>query len=245
MTEVKQTAFCNHCKCEVKGNFCPNCGNPRKLKRINSQYILSEIASVFNFHKGILYTIKELLLRPGKSIQSFIHEDRKRLVKPIIFILICSLTYTLSQQYFQFEDGYITARGLEESTTTKILEWIQKNYGYANILMAVFIAFWTKILFRKHNYNFFEVLILLCFVMGIAMLIYSVFGIFESISHLKVLPFGSFIGFIYLSWAIGQFFDKSKKLNYFKAFLSYILGMLSAIFLTIATGILIDILIKK
>ena len=145
---------CKNCETEVIQNYCPNCGTPVVLKRINGQYILKEISSVLNFDRGILYTIRELLLRPGKNIQTFVLEDRNRLVKPIIFIIITSLIYKLAQQFLHFEDGYVNAGGFEESATTNIFGWIQKNYGYANIIMAIFIAGWIKVFFRKYEYNF-------------------------------------------------------------------------------------------
>ena len=233
---------CKNCKTEVIQNYCPNCGTPAVLKRINGQYILKEISSVLNFDRGILYTIRELLLRPGKNIQTFVLEDRNRLVKPIIFIIITSLIYTLAQQFLHFEDGYVNARGFEESATTNIFGWIQKNYGYANIIMAIFIASWIKIFFRKNNYNFFEILILLCFVMGIGMLIYTIFGIIESTTQIRVLHIGGFIGIIYTSWAIGQFFGNDKKANYLKGFLSYLLGMITFSLGAIILGIGIDLI---
>ena len=234
--------LCKHCKAEVTQKYCGNCGTAIELKRINGQYILKEISSVLNFDKGILYTIRELLLRPGKNIQTFIHQDRGRLVKPIIFIIITSLIYTLAQQFFQFEDGYVNAGGFEESASTRIFGWIQSNYGYANILMAIFIAAWIKVFFRNYVYNFFEILILLCFVMGIGMLIYTVFGIIESTTKMKVLHIGGLIGLIYTSWAIGQFFGRNKKTNYLKGFLSYLLGMLSFFLGAIFLGMGIDLM---
>ena len=148
---------CKNCKTEVNQNYCPNCGIPITLPRINGQYIFKEITSVLNFDKGILFTIKELLIRPGQSIKDFIHKDRNRLVKPIIFLIVSSLIYTLAQQFLNFEDGYVNSGGFGESAVAKIFGWIQKNYGYANILMAIFIAIWIKIFFRKYEYNFFEI----------------------------------------------------------------------------------------
>lgn len=233
---------CKNCKTEVIQNYCPKCGMPVKLTRINRQYILKEISSVLNFDRGIFYTIRELLLRPGKNIQTFILEDRNRLVKPIIFIIITSLIYTLAQQFLHFEDGYVNAGGFEESGTTNILGWIQKNYGYANILIAIFIAGWIKIFFRKYEYNFFEILILLCFVMGIGMLIYTVFGIIESATKIQILHIGGMIALVYTSWAIGRFFDKNKKANYLKGFLSYLLGMITFFLGAIILGMGIDLI---
>lgn len=233
---------CKKCKSEISQNYCSNCGTPVVLKRINGQYVLKEISSVLNFERGILYTIRELLLRPGKNIQTFVLEDRNRLVKPIIFIIITSLIYTLAQQFLHFEDGYVNAGGSEESATTNIFGWIQKNYDYANILMAIFIAGWIKVFFRKYEYNFFEILILLCFVMGIGMLIYTVFGIIESTAKIQILHIGGMIAIVYTSWAIGQFFDKNQKASYLKGFLSYLLGMMTFFLGAIILGMGIDLI---
>lgn len=103
-----------------------------------------------------------------------------------------------------------------------------------------FVAFWIKIIFRKYAYNFFEILILILFVSGMVMLISSLFGVIEALTDLGLLFIGGLIGFIYVSWAIGQFFDGRKIANYFKGFLSYTLGLLSAIITTVLLGILID-----
>lgn len=240
MTKQENHTICNHCSYEVVNKFCSNCGHPRELTRINGQYVLSEIGSVLNFRKGILFTIKELLIRPGKNIQQFILKDRNRLVKPIIFIIVCSLVYTFAQQLLRFEDGYVNYQGPSDSITVSFFAWIQNNYGYANILMALFIAMWIKILFRKYAYNYFETLILLCFVIGIGMLIYTVFGIIESFSGFKILHIGGIIGFVYSGWAIGQFFDQSKKLNYVKGFVCYLLGSITFFTLVILLGGIID-----
>lgn len=232
--------ICKKCGSEFESNFCPNCGHPQRLNRINGRYILSEIGSVLNFQKGILYTIKELLIRPGQNVRAFISEDRNRLVKPIMFILITSLIYTICVSIFHFEDGYVSYSDDKESTTLIIFKWVQGNYGYANIIMSIFIGLWLKILFRKYPFNFFEIIILLCFVMGIGMLIYSAFGIVQGLTHINLMQFAAIIGIVYTTYAIGQFFEKRKLLSYVKAFFAYLLGMLTFTFIAIGTGIFID-----
>ncbi|NAS30431.1 DUF3667 domain-containing protein [Flavobacteriaceae bacterium R38] len=181
-----------------------------------------------------------MLIRPGKNIHEFIHNDRNRLVKPMVFVIICSLLYSVAQQLLNFEDGYVNAGGLGDSAVATIYTWIQKNYGYTNILMAVFIAGWIKLLFRKYDYNFFEIIILLFFVMGIGMLIYTIFGLLDSLIEIKVLQIGGILGFIYVSWAIGQFFDRNKKINYLKGLLAYVLGTVTFFLIASITGIGID-----
>jgi hypothetical protein len=132
----------------------------------------------------------------------------------------------------------------KQSTTGYIFKWIQDHYGYANIIMGIFIAFWTKLLFRKYNYNFFEILILLCFVMGIGMLIYSFFSLFQGLFQIDLIQIAGILGFLYSAWAIGQFFDKSKFLNYVKALFSYFIGFLTFSLTAILIGTLIDLIFK-
>ncbi len=240
---------CKNCQTEITLNYCPNCGRPQHLTRVDGRYILSEIGSVLNFQKGILYTIKELLLRPRHNIRAFISEDRNRLVKPIMFILITSLIYTVVVGIFHFEDGFIdgAADALENkaSVTLAIMKWVQGNYGYANIMMAVFIGLWLKLLFRKYPFNIFEILILLCFVIGIGMLIYSAFGIVQGLTNIPLMPAGVIVAFVYTTFAIGQFFEKRKLISYIKALFAYILGMISFSVLAISIGIVIDLMMRK
>lgn len=232
--------FCKKCNSEINGNFCSNCGQAISVKRINGEYILHEIGSVFNLQKGIFVTMKELLTKPGQCIRVFITEDRNRLVKPIVFVIISSLIYTIAARLFNFQDGYIYFSDDKETTQTLIFSWIQSNYGYANLLIAIFISMWIKIFFKKYNYNIFEILILLCFVMGMMMLIFSVFGIVDGITKLNLMKYSGMIGFVYCIWAIGQFFDKTKKVNYLKAFLSYFLGWITFILFVLGLAYLID-----
>jgi hypothetical protein len=214
------------------------------LQRIDGQYILNEIQRVLNLEKGILYTIRELLLRPGANVRHFIAENRNRLVKPILFIIVTSLVYSIVNSVFQIEEGYVSYSGLEESATSVILRWIQGHYGYSNLIMGVFIAFWTKMMFRKYGYNFFEILILLCFVMGMGMLLLAVFALLEGLTDFGFLQIGGIAFVVYASWAIGQFFDKTKAVNYFKAFASYLLGMITFMLSAVLLGTVIDMVVK-
>ena len=236
--------ICKNCNSEVNSKYCPNCGQPTELKRINGHYIIHEIEHVLHFERGILYTIKELIINPGRNVKNYLTENRSRLVKPIIFIIITSLIYTISIHFFHIEDEYVKFKGNELTTSIKIFSWIQGHYGYANIIMGIFIAFWTKLFFKKHQFNFYEILILLCFVMGIAMLIYSIFALFEGVTNIKLMAIGGIIGIGYCTWAIGHFFGKDKILNYVKAFFAYILGMITFTFGAVFIGVLIDMIMK-
>jgi hypothetical protein len=240
----KQMNNCSNCNDELTGKYCSNCGQAVKVKRIDGHYIVHEIEHVLHFERGILYTIKELLIRPGQNIRNFLAENRTRLVKPIIFIIVTSLIYTLISHFFHLEDGYINFTEDKKTAMSSIFNWFQNHYGYANIIMGVFVAFWLKIFFRKYDYNFFELVILLCFVIGMEMLMYAVFTLLVGLTKLNLMPIAGFVGFAYCTWAIGQFFDKTKPISYVKAFASYALGMFTFGFSSVILGALIDLIIK-
>lgn len=217
------------------------------MKRVDGHYLFHEIQHQLHFEKGILYTVKELLVHPGKSVRHFITDDRNRLVKPVVFIIITSLIYSTINHFFHIEDGYVKyqeSKSAPHSAITDVFEWVQHHYGYANIIMGVFIAFWVKLFFKKYHYNFFEILILLCFAMGIGMLIFTVFTVAEGLSHIKLMNVASVIGFAYCTWAIAQFFSGKKVMDYVKSFFAYLLGWLTSMIFAMLIGVAIDLMAK-
>jgi hypothetical protein len=234
------TMNCRNCNATVTSNFCCDCGLPVQINRVDWHYIVHEIQHVLHFEKGILYTIKELLLRPGTSIHAFITTDRSRLVKPVLFIIVTSLIYTTIDHLFHIEQGYVNYNGPKNSPSVLIYNWIQSHYGYTNIIMGIFIALWLKLFYRVQGYNLFEILILLCFVMGMGMLIFSVFAMIEGFTGIHLMQISSILGLSYCTWAIGHFFDKTRVASYFKALGAYILGMATFSLFVFALGMLVD-----
>lgn len=235
--------ICKTCTIEVASKYCPNCGQPSQLKRIDRHYIAHEIEYVLHFDKGILYTIKALLIRPGSNIKHFISEDRSRLVKPVIFIIVTSLIYSIISHFFH-TDSIVSSKLPEQATSAKIFKWTEGNLGYSNMVMGIFIALWIKLFFRKYKYNYFEIVIMLCFVMGIGMLIFALSAFLEGITHFDLKVITGIIALGYCAWAIGQFFDSKKGASYIKAFFSYLIGMITYSVLVFAIGGLIDLIIK-
>lgn len=238
---------CITCGHPVTENFCSHCGQPVTIKRIDSHYIVHSIQHVLHVEKGIFYTIRELLVRPGQAVKEFISINRNRLVKPIIFIVITSLLYSLAAHFFHVEDGYVSINMDEDSKKTAsaaISHWIQSHYGYANIIMGIFIALWLKLFFRKYGFNFFEILILLCFVMGMGMLTLAIFAVAEGLTGLKLMQPAGIIFFLYATWAIGQFFDPRKIISYVKALGAYLAGMITFTLGTLLLGYVVDLIVN-
>lgn len=80
--------------------------------------------------------------------------------------------------------------------------------------------------------------------MGMGMLIYSVFTIIQGWTHFNLMQIAGIAGFAYTTWAIGQFYEKGKFINYVKAFFAYILGMLTFALTIQIIGAITDLIIK-
>jgi len=237
---------CRNCKesIDVNWDYCPTCGRPTKLRRIDKHYFIQELADFFSANKGMVYTVKNVLLRPAESVKQFLTEERYRFVKPVTFLFISSLIYGIVIQIFNITitDYY------QQADPTPALElvsnWIFEYPGYLNIVVGLLWALFLKMFFRKVDYNLFEILVLLCFVLGITTLFSSVMAIIERVADNVNIMFLSFgIGMIYPIWAIGQFLDRKKVSSYVKAFLSYLVTTLFLGFLMIVV-VIIETVIK-
>ncbi|MDF1699510.1 MAG: DUF3667 domain-containing protein [Saprospiraceae bacterium] len=244
--EVQLNDNCFHCHQPISGPFCAHCGRPQEVKRIDGKLILSEIASNFNLEKGFLFTVRELLIRPGVSLNRYIKQDRSLLAKPISFVIICSLVYLISVQLLPFEDGYINFDGLGQNypTLNALMFWVTSNYGITNLLMAAFTALWLKLFFRKYAFTYFEILVALYFALGVQMLLFASFGLIEYIIRYKIVDKGGMLAIGYVCWAITRFFDPTKKFNYLKTLISYFLGMFSFLITMLIIGMTIDTILS-
>ncbi|EEI90240.1 hypothetical protein HMPREF0765_4191 [Sphingobacterium spiritivorum ATCC 33300] len=211
-------------KQEKAGNF-----EDQKLKRINSNYISHEIQHLIHFEKGFPFTIKNLLLRPGKSIREFLFENRDKYVKPVLFLVVSSVVFLLLMSFLHIHLSFFNIDTMEilkgKIRSKEIGAWTNKNMGYSQLIMGIFISLWIKVFYRKYKYNIFEILVLLSFVLGEALLIFAFFIIVANIVQSEnVAVFGIIVYFVYIIWAIGQFFGEKKAINYIKSFFVYFLG---------------------
>lgn len=238
---------CKNCNHKITDDFCSKCGHPAKIERIDRYYISQQIQHLWNIEKGLLYTMKELAIRPGKAIREFIQEDRKKQVQPIMFLILTSVIFALVTSFLNIQYSYLNINkihGVQEFVSTGAIgEWLNENIGYTNLLMGCFIALWTKVFFRKSGYNFYEIVVLLCFVLGEATLILSLVFIIGKLTGYSLISMGAILlFFIYIIWAIGQFFGKKKWTNYIKSFMILILGCMSYLLTSILIGLIVKIL---
>ena len=83
---------CANCDRTIDGadqKFCPACGQPTPAHRIDWHFLGHELEhSVLHMDRGIFYSLKHLILRPGHFIRDYIEGRRARHVKPLMLIMI-------------------------------------------------------------------------------------------------------------------------------------------------------------
>ncbi|MFN3022060.1 DUF3667 domain-containing protein [Chryseobacterium sp. TY3] len=216
-------------KQELKENFDQT---KPKLKRIDQQYISHEIQHLLHFDKGIFLTIKSLLIQPGKTIREFLFENRDKYVKPVLFLIVSAIIFSIILHLLHINLSFFNIDTMEilkgKIRSKEIGEWTNKNIGYAQLIMGIFIAFWIKLFFKSFKYNIYEILVLLSYVLGEALLIFGSFIIIANIFKSEnIATIGVIIYFVYIVWAIGQFFGEKKIINYIKSIFAYFLGNVS------------------
>jgi hypothetical protein len=239
---------CKNCKNSFEGNFCNNCGQSFKVKRINSKYLIDEIPNnVFQINRGIIFTIKELFTRPGHSIREFIKGKRKSHYKPLAFLLITSTIYALSAHLFdrntfwvEFISGLkVPMKELDDNSLLNTLNFISKNQTYITVSILPLFSLASYVAFIKSKYNYFEHLIINFYVAGQQFIIYFILSfIFVQDNFLEIIPV--VIGIIYNYWTYNQLFENNKNIkNIILITLSYLLYILQLLIFIFIMGVIL------
>jgi hypothetical protein len=216
-------------------------------QKIDRNYALKEFVNLFGFEKGFLFTIRELLLRPGQTTHEYLTKNRHKYTKPLTFLLATSALYTLLVHYLHADSilQQSIAKATPQSHGQSALQWMQDNYGYANILSGIFTVYFLRKFFKKYNYNFYEITVHLFFVTGEAMIILLLMPInTKYLNSILVESLLSLFVYLYIAWALGQFFEK-KISSYVKAFIAYMLRILFFGILLAVVGVAYELISER
>lgn len=143
----------------------------KELERFTLQKIIKDILYVLNLEQGMGYTIKQLLIAPGATIQEYLFEDRNRLTRPFqLIVLLVAIATFLTLLVLPDMDELIEelhkTEGWDNFTPAvqESMEWFTKNMKqYFNVFFLAgipFISLATFLIFRKSKYYYAEHLII-------------------------------------------------------------------------------------
>lgn len=150
---------CLNCDTQLSGKFCSNCGQKADTHRITFKHFIMHdvLHGVWHFEKGMLFTAKQALLRPGKAALDYIAGKRIRYYNVFYFILLLiGLNIFINHYFEQILESYNT-HTTENKGIAKSLEIFMENYKkVVTFAMVPLFAFNSWLLFRRKKLNFSE-----------------------------------------------------------------------------------------
>lgn len=152
-----EVQHCNNCGNDFTGNYCPICSQKAGMGRIGWHSVRQGIMDIWGLGtRSLLYSVWQLMLRPGHLIDDYLKGKRQVSFPPVKMLFIIAVIFSMFAYWF-FPDvlGIHVADEYGVSYIDQSLEivgdsfkWIQRNYSWFALLMAVLAIFPTWVLFR-------------------------------------------------------------------------------------------------
>lgn len=222
--------ICKNCGNSFEGNYCNQCGQSAKTKRINHEFLWEDIEhGLFHYDKGIGYSLKKLFEKPGIVIYDYIEGKRVNHFRPISMVIIMATIYALIYHLLD-----LNHRSALDESSGAILERVFEHYYWFVVATLPIYALTTYILFKKTKYNFYEIIIFEAFKtsqrLGVHIIFLPVLYFVKDRSGFNILTNLLFlIDFILIFWTNRQFFSKMKVGEVLiKSILSYLMYLVIA-----------------
>ncbi len=161
--------LCKNCENSFDGKFCSNCGQKTNTKRLDWNYLKDEAKYTFlHLNNGLLYTIKQLFVRPGETINEFIAGKRIQHYKPILLVFVLAglnglLSINLYKDVFTSKNANTSEFN---SINASVSTWFIEHYAVFEIGLLPIISLCSYVAFKKWGYNYIENIIINCFAAG-------------------------------------------------------------------------------
>lgn len=159
-----KSLVCLNCDEAVDKNYCSNCGQKTDTHRINFKHFLVHdiLHGVWHVEKGILFTIKEALTRPGKASLDYISGKRIKYYNVFyLIVILVGVQLLLAKSYENLQIIHFPEIYEQLHQKTNGASTFLSDYSKVLILSLVpLFALNSFILFRKKKLNLSEHFIL-------------------------------------------------------------------------------------
>jgi len=174
------TNNCLNCEKELTDQYCSGCGQKSDTHRITfKNFIFHDVLhGTFHIERGILFTAKQALIRPGKAALDYIAGKRKRYYN-VFYLILLTLALLLFLRHFY--DALLHMQGeaftpTNEDAANKALDDIYAQKSKFLIFLSVpFAALNSFLLFRRKKLNLSEHSIIAGMIL-LGILLLSTFG---------------------------------------------------------------------
>lgn len=227
---MSQDPNCLNCNENIIGKFCYNCGQKTDTHRITLKHFLFHdiLHGIWHVEKGILFTIKEAITRPGQAALDYISGKRIKYYNVFyLVLLLIGLNVILSDFYEYLLDTYFKDKyaNIKSTTENKANTEFFNNYFKLIIFGIVpVLAINSFIIFKRKKFNFSEHLIIAGIVLlGIMILttigqfidFFDIFFTFSTVDITNILIPFSIVTYVVISYFNIIKKEYSKTLSFF------------------------------
>ena len=252
--------LCKNCEHTFQGNFCSNCGQKTNTVRLNWHFVVDELKYTFlHINKGLLYSCKQLLIRPGATVREFLEGKRVKHYKPILLVVVLAGLNGLLMHFIPLDD--VLKQSIQSSSNvdkskfinfmSKFMDWLIKNYAFVELGLVPFFSLCSWLAFRKFGYNYIENVIINCFGSAQRLLAGLLFFPIEYLTlHTSFFStatsISTFIGYGLTIWLYFQLFKNFKIGSIMLRMLLFIFNVaIMVLVLILFIGVLFALLLKS
>ena len=147
---------CINCGNDFTGNFCPICSQKAGLGRIGWHSVRQGVMDIWGLGtRSLLYSIWQLLLRPGHIISDYIDGKRQVSFPPVKMLFILAVIYSFVVYWLLPNVFHLT---IEEKTANvgEFDQWIRDHYSWAMLITSMCAILPTWVMFRyspRHTHH--------------------------------------------------------------------------------------------
>ncbi|HEX8657504.1 MAG TPA: DUF3667 domain-containing protein [Hymenobacter sp.] len=158
---------CLNCGFRGAGRFCQHCGQSHDTHRLTLPHLLHEVLHLFtHVEKGFLYTLKELLVRPGDMQRRYLAGQRTRFQKPFSsFFLACTI---LALGQYAIKSFIARRYGIQDESEG----YFRHYFALTQVLLLPVYSFITWLFFRTSKYNYAEVMVVVLY--NLSLVLYGI-----------------------------------------------------------------------
>lgn len=153
---------CLNCETEVVGKYCHNCGQPTTTHRLSLKHFLAHdlLHGFFHLDKGILYTMKNILLRPGFLAKEYIAGKRAGHfnIATLLLLTVGAFLFILSLKHLSVPELRVDGKN-----AATFVAFVIHNSKWLLLLIIPISAKASKDIFTRLKYNITEHLVINAF----------------------------------------------------------------------------------
>ena len=203
--------------------YCPNCGQPTPVHRIDWHFLGHELEhSVLHMDRGILYSLKQLMGRPGRLLRDYIEGRRGNQVKPLLLITMMTAVVLLLNRLVtgnsildsgapdvMFAGQALPAEVLRFMAASRtVAAWIESHFAAFTLMLLPIEALAFRLVFSRYSkLNYPEWLVITTLLTVQAFVIWSVLVLLHRwVPNTQMLA--GMLGMLYSVVSLVQFFQQ-------------------------------------